>query len=998
MRLNDSELNILRTRPISTTLDLFIFKPRVVMKCLLNNASAAKNDRTIPFDTVSFGNYSSVEAGMTLLVGTTEGGSELGKARIISATSSQFKVGENSNIKWQDNLYLTVIRYWDLWPVFPRIIQDPSNEENVIFYKDYDIPYSNQNYYLGTFVNAGPHRPIFLENGTGTAYYSSTGTYNLIGDNLTYSWAFEGGTPTGSTSANPGFVYYTGTGDFVTRLKVTDSIYGNVDTTYRYVSVRNRIGEGDNTPIVKWEMSTLSGSRDEAGYRAEIKVYDQDMQIDENSLVMIRADDWYGDIHQSLGGNYPNGSNIFFVGYIENGSIHYNAFYNFVQFNVTSVTGIMKKMSGFSVSVESKQNPAYWYELRDMDIKRAIYHYLKWHSTVLSVTDFSFVGDDRKIQYFDVDRTSVFDAIDNLMKSAVFGRVSSDRQGRLWADIDPLAYPNPTGTFVPVMDISKRDWMGEPTISEPLFDTTSYIEMGGIAYNGVFTGTFEALLSGAPGVSPSYHGGVEKISGLALTNQDQLNQLSGNLWANRNQNFPEVTMNMATPPRNLDIAPQEVVSIKINKEDTVRNEAIDKIYIPSVIGWSYSSEKKTLYANVEYFGVVSGDPGDTILIPVSVDETDFQFPDFSFPSFPPIYIPGLPDIPPEFVSNFAVHIKNYGIFYTNNFTDPEPIWTSANANLLLNVADFRNFEVGADGSMVVQVSNQSTWAKASPDVAWNLLLLADENVIGNPEDYPFPRNWAVSGFGLDRSTGKLLILAGLEVTIGSNQILYPYYGDIGGVIRTSETYVLPQFPANNFIYALHEPTGKWATSVFVANPVVYTLSENGTLVENTNEFADAATVISLVLTQSRYSPNVIMSKVSSGAAVTNFRVSTDAGASFVSYSGSTFPFREDDLALDRFESMITNEDGTQMVVASSQGIMGLVTSLDGGASWSSGTFGSSGTTSVWHLGGNSYVYGGGNNIYAIEDITNPTGTSISKLGNLRNLITGAFQVVSMRHW
>ena len=124
-------------------------------------------------------------------------------------------------------LSLWVIRYWDLWPVFPRIIQDPNNSENVIFYKDYNIPYGNQNFHLGTFVNAGPHRPVILENGTGSVYYSSTGTLNLLGNPLSYNWHFEGGNPTGSTSAEPGIVNYTQTGDYVTRLIVTDTINGN---------------------------------------------------------------------------------------------------------------------------------------------------------------------------------------------------------------------------------------------------------------------------------------------------------------------------------------------------------------------------------------------------------------------------------------------------------------------------------------------------------------------------------------------------------------------------------------------------------------------------------------------------------------------------------------------------------------------------------------------------------------------------------------------------
>src|SRR5512137_1890349 len=100
MRLSTSELETLRTRPTSTKLDLFIFQPRAVLNCLVNNSFIAKGARDIAFDTVSSGSYLAVEAGMTLLVGSSDGASDLGRIRIKSITSSTITVSENSNILW----------------------------------------------------------------------------------------------------------------------------------------------------------------------------------------------------------------------------------------------------------------------------------------------------------------------------------------------------------------------------------------------------------------------------------------------------------------------------------------------------------------------------------------------------------------------------------------------------------------------------------------------------------------------------------------------------------------------------------------------------------------------------------------------------------------------------------------------------------------------------------------------------------------------------------
>jgi hypothetical protein len=126
MKLTDSELEILRQRPNQTTLNLFVFQPKPVLKCLINSPSIAKGAMSVPYDSVSFGSYYSVETGMTLLVGSAEGLSDIGRLRIKSITSNTIVTSEDSNIRWADNLYLTVLRYFEVWPVFPRIIRNPN--------------------------------------------------------------------------------------------------------------------------------------------------------------------------------------------------------------------------------------------------------------------------------------------------------------------------------------------------------------------------------------------------------------------------------------------------------------------------------------------------------------------------------------------------------------------------------------------------------------------------------------------------------------------------------------------------------------------------------------------------------------------------------------------------------------------------------------------------------------------------------------------------------
>lgn len=638
MRLTPSQIETIRTRPQTTKLYLSIFQPRIIFQAQVNDASIGKGARSITFDTVSLGSYLSIEANFTMWIGTVPGARDVGKIRIRSATSTVITVSENSNIAWADNLYLSVFRYVELWPIYPRITLNPANESDSLFYKDYDIPYTNQNSILGTYVDAGPHRADWIRTGSVSFYYSSTGTYNVLGDSLTYDWAFEGGNPTGSTSANPGFVSYNTAGHYVTRLIVTDAANGSQDTTYRYVSVYD-----DNHPsVLKWEMTSLGGSRDESGYKSSFKVYDT-IPIDENSVVVLWSDDWYGNTKISLGGNYPNAQRIFFVGHILQDSIHYDYQYSYIEFSVGSITELMKDSLGFSVSVESKASPARWYELLDMDSRRALYHYLRWHTTAMQIADFQFVGTDYKIQFFDADRQSMYDAIDNYMRNTLIGKTVADRQGKVWMEVDARAYPNPTGTYTSVMDISNRDWLGQPAIEERLSDDFSYIEYGGIAYSGVVTGTFSAVLAAAPGNAPSFRGKLETHEGLAVLGQAQLNAMVGNVEANENFSYPKITMDMAESLRNLDIAPQETCDNNILASDTIRNLSVHNLYIPNGMTWKYDSRNSILLPSIEWMALVNGVPGEAISVPVSVPdagfETGFAVPGLQIPPLPTLTVP-----------------------------------------------------------------------------------------------------------------------------------------------------------------------------------------------------------------------------------------------------------------------------------------------------------------------------------------------------------------------
>jgi hypothetical protein len=637
-QLSASQLETIRKHPQQTKLHLSIFTPQVVMKCRVNNPAASRGDRIIPYDTVSQGSYLNIEPNFTMWIGSTDGANDLGKIRVRSATSTEFTVSENSNIQWADNAYLTVYKFVELWPIFPRIIQNPSNAEDTIWYKDYDIPYTNQNSILGTYINMGPNRATILDPASNQAriYYSASGTYNLLGSSLNYNWTFEGGTPSSSLQETPGYVQYGSAGNYVTRLQISGS-NGSVDTSYRYV----RIHSPSDPPIQKWQLLSLNGSRDEGGYTASFKVFET-IPIQEYAIVVLFSDNWYGDTQQSIGGNSLNASNIFWCGYVSKNSINYDYEHSEMTFDAYSITRMMKEQSGFSVSVGSVANPSYWYELLDMDGRRALYHYLRWHTTAMQIADFEFVGTDYKIQFFDSDRESMYDALDNYMRDTLWGSVVSDRQGKVWMEVGADAYSDPLASFPSVMNITKRDWINTPTVEERLSNDLSFIEMGGIAYSGVSTGTFTALLSSAPGNAPGFRGSIETHEGLALLGQDQLNVMAGNIFANKNSPYPTVNLEMAGNYSNLDIAPQEGLQLDIAASETVRNIRINARYISNEHGWKYSSQDSILLLESSFRQLVNGfvGYGETVEIPQPDDVgPGFYVPGIQIPNLPALAVP-----------------------------------------------------------------------------------------------------------------------------------------------------------------------------------------------------------------------------------------------------------------------------------------------------------------------------------------------------------------------
>lgn len=639
-----AEIATLRKRPNEARLYLSIFEPTTVFAAQVTGTFAHPNMQIGYYNET--GDINEVLPGMTLYVGSEAGGWDVGRIRVRDIDASEVDVAENSDIPWEVGQHITVARYWEPWPVYPRYVLDSENLTVEVF-KDWDISYTDENEVLGTFPNMGPHRAAFRDPGSGEAsvYWAATGTANVLGQALTYFWEFEGGSPPTGTGIDPGYITYTGTGHYVTSLQV-EAANGVLQNSYRHVSIYDRFEEGPAIPKAQWGITDLKGDKSQGGYTGKIWMREPVDSVRDGSLVVIFGDVRYGDEYAEIGGNAQNNAQVIFAGYVKEGSIQYNYLDSVVEFDVVSVTQYLKNIEAFSVSVESSSDPVAdsenpekggdpWFYLLDMNVRRAIFHYLRWHSTVLLCTDVFVDVPDYEMQYFDADRESLYDAFNSLLESAVVGKAVADRQGKIWCEVDAPAVVDATGSISGVMSLDRQDWMNEPNIEEQLSGETSYLEFGGVAWDGPGEDP-EPLIAAAPGDAPAPRGELQRAQGLVLDSQSQLNQLVGNAWAWKVARYPNVEIALAGTYPVFDIAPLEVVRLNLEASETQRRVRWDqKPFSIRSVQWQFDPQRKLFLPTLTLHEVTAGREGVTVDIPDEPDDSGFEQPPIDVPPIPP---------------------------------------------------------------------------------------------------------------------------------------------------------------------------------------------------------------------------------------------------------------------------------------------------------------------------------------------------------------------------
>lgn len=787
-----AEQLLLGTRPQQTEIHFDIFNPATVLSATVNDSDAAQGDRVITYDNAT-GDFNDVKPGMTLYADNEF-------VRVVGVTATTITVAENDYIVWADDLAFTVRAFYLPWGVLPRISIDSNNI--VTFFKDFDIEYSNQNSVLDPVVHMGPNAAALLDQNTDEAdvFYTSTGSFDPNGSGLsTFSWNFEGAQITGTSAADPGNVTYDTPGDFITTLTVTNDA-GKSFTSHRHILIRN-----SSRPT--WGLNSLEGSRGSGSWQASLWVRNDVSDVVDGALVVLHTTDFYGTTKQSIGGNAQGRNNTLFVGYIYGESIRYDAVNNIVTFTVFGLGAYLNTLETMSARLENKATATTWNEMTSLNIDRALFGFIRWQTNMMEVADVTYTGNTFPVQFIDFARGPILASLKNLVMSAIKGLVNSDRQGALYIEEDVQTVEVSSRSIPTTMELSRQFWMNEPEIQHRKRRVQSFLELGGILYSGA-TGTFAAMLSGAPGITPSYFGSAGREHGLILgpTGQTFLNNFTGNVYALRNNPFPEVTFEMAGSLRVFDIAPQEFTQAILSADDTFSDVVWNpQRLIPLRVEYTYNPETFSLLPTVSFEGETDGPPGETIIIPAT--------PPWDPPELPEIPIQPIPVPVPPVAGN-----ASHAFFMTDN---DEVVWSGDIFSTLASQPTWNALGIGSG----LPSGLDALWDTGGGNRGWIAVIWDTSRayVIGRVLQAGNSKPWAIwqTTNILDASPTWTELLRGGDSVLGSTVFIDPGNGSPFSRLHRqgNSVYVLIRLTSGGESHSRHDGASFTHTAISIAQNV-----------------------------------------------------------------------------------------------------------------------------------------------------------------------------------
>lgn len=765
--MTSDELAAVRSAGQWSKLYLAIHNPAVVFACRVNQVFTT-SDRVVEFDFdgVTTGAYTDVLEDMTVWVGSSLGAYDLGQGRVRKVpTSSKMYIGEISDVAWADNLYITVVDEFGLWP--RHLAMDVSNH----VYMDYDIPYVNQHTAMAPIPAMGPPAVAWLTGADVTIDFDASDTPCLSAGSISYVWDAPGASATsGMSTATPAITY-----DAVGVYRVTCSatVGGVTGVGHRYVFVYSM----DSMPA-EVKLRSCGGDYEGGGWDFECQIFSPDADITnlrDRAMVVLFAKDFYsnGTDKNSIG-PIAGRENVIAWGWVDGETLDLNPIQGRASMSVKGPNHWMNLEMGFPLGLENTTGTANaWTNFHELTTNKAVYHWTKWRSTVAKVIDVYFIPDeDRQAPVLEAPAGTLWQQLLAIVEP-IMARPCCDRYGRLFVEINSQYIPEADRVAPDVMTVTTKDWTRGIPVRRAPNSKTSKVDLSGIAFTS--GAAPQAYFSLSPGHVFKRLGRTMVVDRRLLSTQAKSNTLAGLIMGNENKTY-DFEFDVAGNNRMVDICPAQYVATVIDAADTPLGITYNGRVVVRSVEFTHDESRffhPRWVGEQETFAeiAVNGD----ILKSDGADKFDLSSPPLpAFPALPTIPLAYLP--PSENNPNHpktVVIASDQGVFFTKNFDADaaDVVWESMNAGLTTaERTQIAKIVVTRSGAIYI-MTNGDIWA------GWSVVKVASGvgsswRTIFSSSEYPNADS-AIVGLGINPNKSD-------EIAIwGGRGWSWPYDGNVG---------------------------------------------------------------------------------------------------------------------------------------------------------------------------------------------------------------------------
>jgi hypothetical protein len=602
--MTSDELIKMRANSQHSRISLAIERPATVFTCRANQTfTAGVIIAEIAYDTAT-GTYTDILPGMTIYFGSTAGAYDIGTARVRkAATSSVLYTGMMDNLPLADNMYITVVDEFNLWPRHWRTISD------TVVYMDYDLVYNDENEKLNPVAVLGPDA-VLWKSGSTVALQPDASRSWVLGSTITgYVWTAPGASATsGLTTATP-TITYNAAGQYRIGCTVT-SATGKSSVGYRRVFVFDDTHLPDRASV-----SSFTGDAETGGWSFNVTMNENAARsvIRDGIKVIAFATDYYDGIATSIGPQ-AGYQNIIAIGWLDSESVDWRPNLGSVEFAVRGPQYWLGIMSAYGAGfIQTYSQPTDWKFIQALTADKVFWNSVLWRSTTAMVIDVTLSGDTRVSAGIISPLSSVWSQL-QFAGQKIFAKPICNRYGQMFIEIDTQYLEAADRASIPiVMAITKPDWDGEQgiKITRRAIAQTSMVDLSG-------TGTTETdyYFSNAPGTVFGRFGKITKVENILLASQTQANQLSGHAYAQESNEYPAIDIPMTANNRMIDIAPRQYVTLTVATGDTPRGIAFtNKKMLPRRVEFKYDPENGSLRTSISCEAETIGTPGVTVIPP-----------------------------------------------------------------------------------------------------------------------------------------------------------------------------------------------------------------------------------------------------------------------------------------------------------------------------------------------------------------------------------------------